>query len=219
MPAHIEPLRGFVVAPQIGSGQIDILLYDNRKPVLFRNGDLVFATPDSVAGIVEVKSNIGNRGVLRDALTSLADDAAMIRGGRQGSEGLFVGLFSYTTDIEDWAGVLEDIDAVATGSFSRVVSHVCLGCSHFSRFWEESPGPRPARGYNTWHAYRLENQAAGYFINNLIATVAGESVAKNHALWFPEPSKELQRIGTRQFRPHNQRLHPTVARRRVRDRG
>ena len=41
MPAHIEPLRGFVVAPQIGSGQIDILLYDNRKPVLFRNGDLV----------------------------------------------------------------------------------------------------------------------------------------------------------------------------------
>jgi len=79
LPAHIEPLRGFVVAPQIGSGQIDILLYDNRKPVLFRNGDLVFATPDSVAGIVEVKSNIGNRGVLRDALTSLADDAAMIR--------------------------------------------------------------------------------------------------------------------------------------------
>ena len=85
LPAHIEALRGFVVTPEMGSGQIDVLLYDNRKPVLFRNGDLVFVTPDAVTGIIEVKSNIADRGALREALRSLADDAAMIRRARHGT--------------------------------------------------------------------------------------------------------------------------------------
>jgi hypothetical protein len=215
LPAHIEPVRGFVVTPQRGSGQIDVLLYDNRKPVLFRNGDLVFATPDAVAGIVEVKSHIANRTALRNALTSLADDAEMIRCSRAPScPDLFVGLFSYVTGVAQWAGVLDDLQETARGDARRIVSHVCLGCSHFTRFWSRSPEGQHVRRYDSWHAYELPNQSAGYFINNLVASVAGESVADNHALWFPRPGKELRRLGTRHF-ALARRGHPARTRRRA----
>jgi hypothetical protein len=214
LPSHIEPLRGFVVTPRRGTKQIDLLLYDNRQPVLFRDGDLVFVTPDAVLGIVEVKSNIRNRGDLREALASLADNAELIRTSKRRNDHLFVGLFSYTTHIREtgWRGVLDDLQDVARGRPHRIVSYVCLGCSHFSKFWDASPDDPAALAYNTWHSYELPNLAAGYFINNIVATVAGESVATNQAVWFPAAGKEFRRLGGKQFTPHNQRLHPTAAR-------
>ena len=159
LPSHIEPLRGFGVTPACGTGQIDLLLYDNRRPVLFRNGDLVFVTPDAVLGIVEVKSNIRDRTDLRNALQSLADDAEVIRTTRRRDEHLFVGLFSYATDIQDagWQGVLQDLQNVAGGCSHRIVSYVCLGCSHFSKFWEHAPDDATATPYNTWHSYLLQD--------------------------------------------------------------
>ena len=199
LPAHVEPLRGFVVSPHQGSGQIDILLYDTRKPVLFRNGDLAFVTPDAVAGIVEVKSRIRNRGELREALQSLSDDAEVIRSGSDQQEIVFVGLFSYTTEITDWAVALDELAEAAQGRRERIVTHVCLGCSHFIRFWRRQPDGVPGGEYNQWHAYGLPDQAAGYFINNLVESVAKESVAKNEDVWFPEIGKEVQLVGTKGF--------------------
>ncbi len=213
LPAHIEPLRGFAVTPAVGTGQIDVLLYDNRQPVLFRNGDLVFVTPDAVLGIIEVKSNIGDRTALRAALKSLADDAAIIRAAKRQGQDLFVGLFSYTTAIQDarWQDVLEDLQEVASGDRHRIVSHVCLGCSQFGKFWESSPDGVGGRSYDTWHYYTLTNLSAGYFVSNVVATTAGESVAHNEDVWFPAVGKELQRLGTMQFTPHNNALHPAGA--------
>ena len=57
LPNSIEAVRGFVLTSTGCSQQIDVLLYDNSKPVLFRDGDLVFLTPDAVKGIVEVGVN------------------------------------------------------------------------------------------------------------------------------------------------------------------
>jgi hypothetical protein len=123
LPAHVGPLRGFVVAPTVGSDQIDILPYDNRKPVIFRNGDLVFVTPDAVLGIVEVKSHIADRGALREALTSLADDAEMILANRAEHDGIFVGLLSYTSDVPVREVILEDLQTVANSQSHRIVNH------------------------------------------------------------------------------------------------
>ena len=202
LPAHIEPLRGFVVAPTRGTRQIDLLLYDNRKPVLFRNGDLVFVTPDAVVGIVEVKSSTHDRGALRKALGLLADNAEMIRGERGVGQDLFVGLFSYQTDLgaARFQEVLQDLQSTARGVPERVVSFVCLGCSHFEMFWHTDPSAVAAIAYDTWHAYRLPDQAAGYFINNLVAAVSGDSVERNLEAWFPSPSKELDKLGSEPFR-------------------
>jgi len=203
LPSHIEPLRGFVVTPNRGSGQIDLLLYDNRKPVLFRNGDLVFVTPDAVLGIVEVKSKIHNRTGLREALGSLADDAELIRTTRRGGGDVFVGLFSYQTNLgaSHSEEVLKDLQQTANGRRERIISYACLGCSHFSMFWEQPPNGHTTTDYNTWHSYSLPDLAAGYFINNLVATVSADSVENNLNVWFPAISKELHKLGSEAFKP------------------
>lgn len=203
LPSHIEPLRGFVVTPGRGTGQIDLLLYDNRKPVLFRNGDLVFVTPDAVLGIVEVKSKIHDRTGLREALNSLSDDAEIIRNARRSGRDLFVGLFSYQTDLgaSRYQQVLNDLQTAARGKSERIVSYACLGCSHFSMFWSDYPDDPGSTDYNTWHSYRLTDLAAGYFINNLVVAVSSDSVESNLGAWFPTTSKELQKLGSEAFKP------------------
>jgi hypothetical protein len=140
LPAHIEPIRGFVVTAERGTGQTDLLLYDNRKPVLFRDGDLVFVTPDAVLGIVEVKSKIHDRSGLTDALLSLSDDAELIRGAMQTYRVFFVGLFAYQTNLGPLhhREVRQDLQHVAHGLRQRVVNYVCLGCSHFTVFGRTS---------------------------------------------------------------------------------
>lgn len=202
LPSHIEPLRGFVVTPERGTGQIDVLLYDNRKPVLFRNGDLAFVTPDAVLGIIEVKSRIPDRSRLREALGSLADDAELIRSARSKEKELFVGLFAYQTDLgaAKHREVRGDLQHCARGLRPRIVSYVCLGCSHFTMFWESSPDDLEA-SYDTWHSYRLPDMAPGYFINNLVATVSADSIESNLGVWFPAESKELRKLGFEAFKP------------------
>ncbi len=58
LPGSVQVGRGFVIDDGWRSTQIDILLYDNTKPVLYRDGDLVFVTPDAVRGIIEVKAAV-----------------------------------------------------------------------------------------------------------------------------------------------------------------
>ena len=201
LPAHIEALRGFAVTQARGSGQIDILLYDSRHPVLSRSGDLVFVTPDAIVGIIEVKSNIGDRSALREALQSLADDAETIRAAKGAGQRLFVGLFAYTTTIQEssWQTVLDELESTANGSRDRIVNHACLGCSQFGKFWEASPDGNQHEPYDAWHYYTLTDMAAGYFINNVVAAAAEDSVARNEDVWFPAMSKELHRLGTKPF--------------------
>src|SRR3990172_3909969 len=58
LPSDVGVGRGFVIKPSASSSQIDVLLYDTSKPLLYRDGDLVFVTVDAVRGIVEVKSKL-----------------------------------------------------------------------------------------------------------------------------------------------------------------
>src|SRR5882724_3883180 len=49
---------GFVVTDMGPTTQIDILIYDLTKPVLFRDGDFVIVTADAALGLIEVKTRI-----------------------------------------------------------------------------------------------------------------------------------------------------------------
>jgi len=74
LPDNIEAGRGFIVKPDECPSQIDVLIYDASKPVLYKDGELVFVTSDAVKGIIEVKSKI-YRNTLKDTLSKLADNA------------------------------------------------------------------------------------------------------------------------------------------------
>lgn len=207
LPPNIEPLRGFIVTEMQTSRQIDVLLYDATKPVLFRDGDLVFVPPDAVLGIVEVKSRVDGPAGLRSALAPLTENASLLSQNSPQEKNLFVGFFSYETtfDAADADAVLGMLRKSAGRNRGAVVDHLCLGCSLFLKFWENAPGEQVEAAsrttklendlsYRRWHCYELNDLAAGYFIGNLIESVAPESVRPNSGLWFPEEGKELRLV-------------------------
>lgn len=120
LPKHLEPLRGFVTDGAQSTRQIDVLIYDSTKPVLFRDGDLVFLTPDAVAGIIEVKSSIDTRARLESALEHLASNIEAIR--RCGNMTAFAGLFAFDTDFDasSLKAVLEDLYKVSQRTSVRL---------------------------------------------------------------------------------------------------
>src|SRR3990172_956635 len=75
LPQSIGLGKGFVLK-QNGepSTQIDILLYDVSKPILYREGDLVIVSPDAAIGAIEVKTKLRNAEI-GEAFNKLADIA------------------------------------------------------------------------------------------------------------------------------------------------
>ena len=192
LPRHLEPLRGFVTDGKNSSKQVDVLVYDNTEPCLFRAGDLVFVTPDAVAGVVEVKSTISSRSKLRQALRSLSSNVEKIR--KNGNPTAFAGLFAFDSELSGFDGVEVALDCLKEASReqeNRVVDFVCLGSDVFILFWEGqggTPGVTPSR----WRGYLLHGLAPGYFVNNLVYATASESVQHNIGAWFPQkPKKEI----------------------------
>src|SRR5689334_2544349 len=89
-PETITVGRGFVVSHVGSTSQIDVLLYDNTYPALYRDGDLVFVTPDACRGIVEVKTRV-TLPSFRDAVGKLAENGHFIRRSNS-TRPLFAGL-------------------------------------------------------------------------------------------------------------------------------
>ena len=64
LPEKYSIVSGFVVRQTNVRGehepspQIDIIIYDNSFPTLFKEGDFAIVTPDSVRAIIEVKANL-----------------------------------------------------------------------------------------------------------------------------------------------------------------
>lgn len=191
VPAHVHVGRGFVVTGDSCSTQIDVLLYDSRYPLLYREGDLVFATPDAVLGVIEVKTSADGR-TLPKTLRKLAENAALIhRGPRNHRRKLVTGVFAYDSPAsprqEDWS--VRAAYTAAERRQARAVSLMALGPSWFVRFWDDAPNG--AGEYNRWHLYRTPDLSFAYFLHNVISAVAPASVRNNKPVWYPNESKEL----------------------------
>jgi len=197
MPSNVNVGRGFVVTPDSCSSQIDILIYDSSIPTLYKEGDLVFVTADSVKAIIEVKSSI-NHNKMSQALQKLANNADLIKTNRlvNVDDDLFVGLFSYDYDEKRLSirSVLKKLHDTANGQTNHVVNHLMLGKNHFIRFWHNDPRPdlqHANNSYNHWHSYIFENLSPGYFINNAIEYASDTaSVRENRPVWYPPQGKE-----------------------------
>lgn len=198
LPSTLKVGRGFVVKPSGPSKQIDVLIYDASKPLLYQDGDLVMITSDSVKGIIEVKSTISKICELTKYAKVLVDNTEFICNGfeyKDERESIFVGLFSYDSELRESHSkqALERLGSIAGGDRKRVVTHLCLGSSLFIRFWDTFPHSEP--DYNSWHSYWLDSKAPGYFINNVVDAVARDSVKLNQDVWFPITGKETKKIG------------------------
>ena len=188
LPRTVEVGRGFVVSTKGRSKQIDVLLYDASKPVLFRDGDLAIVTPDAVRGVIEVKTGVDATG-LEEALLRLSDHAALINSQSPGDK--FYGLFAYENRTRDVLRVLQSVHDAVHGDGGRIVDCVCLGEGLLVRYWTLDPF-EGKRQYDKWRAYDLPEEAQGYFLHNVVEGVSPQSVSANSSLWYPEQGKEAR---------------------------
>lgn len=188
VPSNIAVGRGFVVGRNVTSSQIDLLLYDNTLPVLYRDGDLAFITPTACRAIIEVKSKV-RPSTIGEIARKLGDNAQLVAEAAPGSVA-FVGAFAFEAAEGDPDRYLRELHDAAGGRQARIVDHLCLGQSRFLKFWPFEPeGLRQRHNHMAWHAYRLEEMAAGYFVHNLLLSLNGETT-QEAAHWFPERNKE-----------------------------
>lgn len=204
LPKSVEIGRGFIVSATGNSGQIDVLIYSADAPVLFRDGDLVFVTPDAVLGVIEVKSNLTSQAALRKALHQLARNARFAA--RKKSTEKFFGLFAYDATIPMEAA-LDTMAASAGGDPSIVTDLVCLGERDFIR-WSKADAHNTLSQLGVWRGYqRLEGKAVGYFLHNAMQLLAPKSVGENVDVWFPTEGKDAALVGERPFVPRAEFRH------------
>lgn len=191
LPSSHAVGSGFVISEDGISTQIDVLIYDGSGPILFRDGDFVIATPDVVAAAIEVKTRVRTTDI-QDIFQKLHNIAELFRKRARWPKP-FIGLFSFEDEPIAPQHVLDLLKEI-NGSFgSFEIQGVALGRSHFIRFWEYPPsGPR--RSYSRWHFYKLEGNAPGYFIHNVVESLFPNSVLANNNLWYPRDGKEPNKV-------------------------
>ena len=185
-PENIKIARGFIHNGERCSTQIDILVYDSKYPVLFKEGDLVFVTPDSVRAVIEVKTrqSIPN---LEKTLSTLNEIAQIIA-----DINCFIGLFSYDYDREYSRDLIERVSEITNVGCRSYINHLVLGKNLFMKYWTNDPITNEE--CSKWHIYRLIDLSYAYFINNLLDYISDGTVSINHRAWFPLDSKERLKL-------------------------
>lgn len=194
LPESVAVGRGFITSGAELSTQIDVLVYDRSAPVLYRDNDLVIVTPDAVRAIIEVRSTARRRELVDTARTLVRNGTlAAFHDAEPYRATPLLGLFAYECERPahghpSW--VLRELHESASMS-GGTIDQMCLGADYFVHYWRNEPKVWASFNYNHWHLYHLQGMAAGYFVNNVVQHIAGESVFRHWDAWFPDQGKEV----------------------------
>ncbi|HEU4936802.1 MAG TPA: DUF6602 domain-containing protein [Vicinamibacterales bacterium] len=202
LPADVSVGRGFVVSAESESHQLDILIHDASRPVLFRDGDLVIVTPDAVLGIIEVKTSV-TVASFQKVIRKLKKDISLVRRcphpAMRQNVNAFAAVFAYDCHARE-APFLDTVVGAANSRDERI-DFAAVGPTTFLRYWDIDPNRQADfhetfRGhfYDSWHVYRLQNMAAGYFIHTVVEAICPDSVLSNNEVWFPMEGREGSRV-------------------------
>lgn len=190
LPDSLRIGRGFILTDDGPTTQCDIIIYRGDCPVLFREGELVFLTPNAVLAIIEVKSRISTS-TFEACVKKLAAIGRKL--GPHASH-CALSLFSYDSDIpaETLKMMLTNLHSFRE-EHEQPVRYINLGCSTFIRWWSKNPNHCDGNeSYNRWHVYDVRDQSAGYFISNIIDWLCPNGVGQASRYWYPEESKEMR---------------------------
>lgn len=161
LPESVSVGTGFVANNNRLTKQIDIIVYCNDFPLMFKQDDFIIAPSESVLGIIEVKSQISTR-IGKDAIRKATENGQII-----GKE-IFNGIFAFESENECFQRPA--LQNALVGS-RGVVNHLCFGADIFLKYWETGhPDTNPC-AQDSYAVYRIQNLAFGYFISNLIEDI------------------------------------------------
>jgi len=204
LPNNLSVATGFILKAtgdndddNVLSSQLDIIIYENTKPVLFSEGDFIITTISNVRGIIEVKSRITEhsiRSVIDQFDNSISgfipDIIEMV------DRKIFTGVFSF-----EFQGNIasQNIDNALKRS-QHIINHISLGTNYFIKYWQANERDRLAEHVecpgNFYNLYNIERLSFSYFISNLIHITCG---GLDDRYWYSFPiqgTKESFRIRT-----------------------
>lgn len=192
LPATIGVGKGFVISDSRISTQIDLLLYDKTRPILFQDGDFILITPDVAKGAIEVKTKI-RKSSLVETLNKLADISELIHTDVL-NHPRFFGVFSYEDDPSITTKyLLENLQKCVRGKHKRTIHCISLGVSRFMRFWEFDPLNHKHQ-IDKWYLYLLSGKAPAYFVHNAIDYLNPQWADSNNNIWYPITTKEPYKV-------------------------
>jgi hypothetical protein len=198
LPKNLDIGTGFILKDKKEiSKQIDIIIYDNTYPVLFREGDFVITSPESVKAIIEVKTKLypsKNPSVEKVLCKATCNEKLLNENQKGNNKKIFNGIFVYETtskwfevDGERLKNVNDQLEKALRKS-RGIVNHICIGNNIFIKFWY--PGQRKDKE-NVYTIYRIKNLAFAYFISNLIESTSERDLKGMSWFLFPTSSKEI----------------------------
>jgi len=186
LPKTLIVGRGFIVTARNRSTQIDLLIADGNKPTLFRDGDLMFVTPDCVRAVIEVKTALRSSTEVENCAIKLGDVGKLCR--ENCGKPPWLGIFDYEGTLQG-SNLLLDAVEVAFRQTEVVINCIAYGKDRFVRFWKQGEielGDPPADpNIERWRAYRLDNLAPAYFIGNVVDAISPLNRKNNAFAWYP----------------------------------
>jgi len=197
LPSTVSVGTGFVKTEYEISKQLDLIIYDNTKPLLFSEGDFIITTPNNVLGVVEVKSK-QNIAQLQDTISNFENSIQIINTEIDNNDNrIFYGILAleYEGDIRN-SKRLTEVLANSKGT----INHFSLGKDNFIRLWLQADGenlvPEVQSNSDFYNTYIIESISYSYFISNLVHMTSGSPDDRS---WFSFPlegTKENHRVAT-----------------------
>ena len=178
------------------SKQIDIIIYDNRYPVVFRDEDFVIITQDMVKAIIEVKSKIYPSGndSLRDVVNNLERlENFEILKERIRENWVFSWIFAYEKGMQE--NRLRDQSKYAWVQL-EYVNHISLWNNFFFKSWINNQQISPHSDSNVnwsspfFNIYNIEGYSFGYFLSNLLHIVSSPNLEERSPFSFTIPDPD-----------------------------
>ncbi len=216
VPSNVSVGTGFIKNAQDEvTSQIDIIIYKNDYPYLFKKGDFVILIPDSVLGIIEVKSNAATSILSKKQSNKPSTIEKCEHNGKIiGSKSIFNGIFGYDSELR-----FENMSRRSHFFQQLEKSEGYLNCiafnsNFFCKYWNDGNphdrcfDPRPCYSFYNLSAKELniescshnEGLAYGYFISNLLESVYEQTHQERpsdqyYEFLYPiEEGKETHRI-------------------------
>ncbi|SIS92432.1 DUF6602 domain-containing protein [Salimicrobium salexigens] len=164
LPDNVGIGTGFIKEGENISTQIDIIIYDPQMPAYFKENDFIIVKPESVMGIIEVKSN-PDRNRIAEAVFKANQAGEFIQ-----NDSMFNGLFifgdasknqNYSPKILEKPREGGEFRKSLLNALSKEngVNHIVSNDGAFLKKWEKE---------GSFNCYEIKELATTYFFSNLM---------------------------------------------------